>query len=209
MSPVWGAFAIFGDADADLIECAVEDIGTVACGIHPALHHGGGGFLAFGYVFGGGLIFDAEGCQHLERGAIGWGIMCEIIAIDEILRFGAGNAAELPVFGERRQACFFAFGVHELDYFSLHCADIAADGRDGDFLPYRELRWVFDLRIGFYELCHADLVLGGDFPEAIAFGDGVCHIISSFHGFIFDSALYEMGWKFDNFIKAWENCGIF
>ena len=70
---------------ADLLETAVEDVGAVTRGIHPAVDHALRCTVAHGDILTCGAVFDPELLHHVKRRSVGGGCVAEIAFIVHIL----------------------------------------------------------------------------------------------------------------------------
>jgi len=121
---------VVGDvADAEGNVGWAEDVGTVAAGVYPGFHNGGGGGLAEGDVFAGGggveggnallPATDAAGAGVGGAGGAGHGVVVEVVVGGHVGGMVAGGAGEVFVPGEGGEVAFLAFGVDEGEDFLL------------------------------------------------------------------------------------------
>src|SRR3954451_10726684 len=112
LGPVGGAVGFAGDADADGLGGAVEQVGAVDGAVHPGGDDGGGGGVAPGDVLGGrgpvvGGVFAGD-----EGAAVGAGVGEEVLG-DHVGAVFAGGGAQAFVGAQGAAAGGGAFGVHQ------------------------------------------------------------------------------------------------
>ena len=155
-------------ADADFGKRAVEDVRAVAAGIHPAVDDRLRRRVALGDVLARRAVAQTEAANHIERRAVGGAVVCEIAAVVHILRLVPRHARQFPVGRQRGQAVLRAVGVDQLDDLLLERKRRGVVQRDVDLLPGVNQVGVCKLRVGGDQLVQPDLVLDGDFPQAVA-----------------------------------------
>ena len=155
-------------ADADFGKRGVEDVRAVAAGIHPAVDDRLRRRVALGDVLARRAVAQAETANHIERRAVGGAVVREIAAVVHILRLVPRHARQFPVGRQRGQAVLRAVGVDQFDDLRLERKRRRVVQRDVDLLPGVNQVGVCKLRVGGDQLVQPDLVLDGDFPQAVA-----------------------------------------
>ena len=158
---------------ADLCVGRVEDIGAMAAGIHPGVHDGGRRPLPVGDVFPGGAEGEAEGSDHLERGAVGGAGMGKVPVAGHILRLVPGDPGQLPVRRQWLQPILRADLIHQPDHFILIIEDCVRNLRDVQDLSGIDQIGVGNLRIGRNDLAGANLIFDRQLPHRIALNHGM------------------------------------
>lgn len=171
-------------ADADLGVGGVQDIGTVAGGIHPAIHHCLRGAVALGDVFTGSPEGNAEIADHLKGRAVNRAVMGKIAVVLHVLGFEPGYPTQLPVVGKRLQAVFLSDLIDQTDDLLLVFGNGCIQSGDVDDLTGIDQVVILDLRIGTFDLAQTHLVFGGNLPHAVAGDNGMagCSGVDAKHG---------------------------
>lgn len=146
---------------------------AMAAGVHPGVHNGGGRPLPVGDVFPGGAEGEAEGPDHLERGAIGGAGVGKVPVVRHILRLVPGDPGQLPVRRQGLQSVFRADLIYQPDHFILIIEDRVRNLRDVQALSGIDQIGVGDLRIGGNDLAGAHLIFDRQLSHRITLNHGV------------------------------------
>lgn len=107
--------SIFFKTNADMRKVFVQNVCPMAFTVHPRIDHFLRGALAFGNVFPGSRVRDAEFFHHLKWRTVRRAVVREVVVHRHIARFFAGDFAEGQVNLKRRQAVFCPLFIRQFN----------------------------------------------------------------------------------------------